>query len=592
MALAHHLLPPGTADSALGDVWRASEGNPFMAIETARSLADGRRSEVAAGELVPRRVRELVIGRLDRLSAHGRRLVGLAAVIGRQFHFALLQRASELTEDEAAEAMEELVRRRIFHQSGDGFEFTHDRIREVAYASLLQPQRSILHRKVADGLEALYGADTPEIAGALAFHHRHAGTWAKAVHHLSRFAEQAARGYAHREAAEAVAHALNALAHTPASSSRDRQQLHLTLCHAQSLYFIGEWTESVQRLVAQASLLARVDDPSVSGPWHAWLGHIYTRLGDHQKAIASAQRAIEAADRVGDDASSGKAYGVLSLEAFWSGHGQHGVELGERAVTLLGRTDERWLLGMAHFYRAMNFISLGRFSAAHQSLGRLRAVAEAIGDNRLQSYAAWTGGWAEAQEGQAREAMASCQRALTLATDPVSHAYASAFIGYASMEAGDAAAATPRLREAIEQFARFHFPAFEAWFVTFLAEAQRLDGQLVDAAELAARGQALAGEVGFPLAIAWAQRVLGRVARARRAEAEAQKLLDNALEKFRAIEAEFETGRTLLDLTEILAAGGDVTGARAHLEAARATFARLDVPIYVTRVDELTGQLA
>ena len=45
---------------------------------------------------------ELVRARLDRLSERGRGLAGLAATIGREFEFELLQRASGLGEDEAA----------------------------------------------------------------------------------------------------------------------------------------------------------------------------------------------------------------------------------------------------------------------------------------------------------------------------------------------------------------------------------------------------------------------------------------------------------------------------------------------------------
>ena len=118
-------------------VWRVSEGNPFVAVETVRALRHEQRTDGDRDAVLPERVHELIARRLARLDEPARRLVAVAAVVGRQCAFALLQRAADLPELEAARAMEELVRHGVFHQSGSGFEFTHDRIREVARADLL-----------------------------------------------------------------------------------------------------------------------------------------------------------------------------------------------------------------------------------------------------------------------------------------------------------------------------------------------------------------------------------------------------------------------------------------------------------------------
>jgi DNA-binding SARP family transcriptional activator len=586
LALARQLLPPGAPALLTDEIWRISEGNAFMAVETGRMLAERGGGPRAGGISLSARVRDLVGGRLDRLSPSGRRLVSAAAVIGRQFDFELLHRVTGLPETEAADGMEELVRRRLLQQSGDGFEFTHDRIREVAYGRLLGPQRRLLHRQVAESLEVLRAADA-DGAGDLAVHCREAGAWARAVHHFARFAEQAARRYAHADAAQALQQALAALGHLPAGRERDREELSLALRRAHSLYFLGQWTESVDTLVSRAALLSSVDDPGLAAPWHAWLGHIYARIGDHDGATASARRAIEVAERTGDDASSGKAHGVLSLEAFWRGQPREGIELGTRAEALLDRGGERWWLAMVRFYTAMNAISSGRFAEARATLGRMRAVGEAIADNRLQSYATWATGWCEALEGRAADATASCRRAIDLTTDPVSAAYASAFLGYAQLEAGDGAAAAPPLAEAVDQFARFGFRAFEAWFLALLAEARRRGGHLAAAVEAAHRGEALAREAGYPFAAACARRVLGRVAAAEGARDDATRWLHEALAGFRAVDAEFEAARTRLDLADLAWARPDAALARAHAGAARDAFRALDLPGHAAAAEAL-----
>src|SRR5262245_2215981 len=89
----------------------ASGGNPFVVVETIRALEQGATPPTTVDALLlPERVRELIGARLERLSERARELAGLAAVIGREFEFALLQRASGLGADEAADGVEELVR--------------------------------------------------------------------------------------------------------------------------------------------------------------------------------------------------------------------------------------------------------------------------------------------------------------------------------------------------------------------------------------------------------------------------------------------------------------------------------------------------
>ena len=88
-------------------VWRISEGNPFTAVEVVRALHDAS-SPLADAWALPQRVREVVAGRLERLSASGQGLIAVAAVIGRDFEFALLWRAAGVEETEAATAVEEL----------------------------------------------------------------------------------------------------------------------------------------------------------------------------------------------------------------------------------------------------------------------------------------------------------------------------------------------------------------------------------------------------------------------------------------------------------------------------------------------------
>src|SRR5262249_39667952 len=148
-ALVQSLAPrgrgPDTESGLAARIWAASSGNPFVVIETLRALEQVAMSAATPAALaLPERVRELVMARLERLSERGQALTMLAAVIGREFEFELLQCAAGLGANEAADAVEELVRRQMLRTVRDRFEVVHDWVREVVYGALLPMRRRLL----------------------------------------------------------------------------------------------------------------------------------------------------------------------------------------------------------------------------------------------------------------------------------------------------------------------------------------------------------------------------------------------------------------------------------------------------------------
>ena len=103
--------------------------------------------------------------------------MALASVVGREFEFALLQHVSGLAEEEeAARAVEVLTRRFILHGVGERLDFTHDRLREVAYGRILAPRRKVLHRRVAEAVAAVRGGSLEQHHLALRLHYLGAGS--------------------------------------------------------------------------------------------------------------------------------------------------------------------------------------------------------------------------------------------------------------------------------------------------------------------------------------------------------------------------------------------------------------------------------
>jgi predicted ATPase len=196
-----------TVTQVEAQIWAMSEGNPFVAVEAMRaldqaSLSDGARDEGAAVSL-PASVRDLVVRRLDRLGARSQQLAAVAAVIGRRFDFTLLHSTSGMAERDAAEAVDEMVRHHVLQAVGNHLDFTHDRVRDVAYGRLLPPRRRLLHRAVAEALETA-GSGPGHATGApprdrdgeqieqLAHHALRGELWEKAVDYLRQAGTKAA----------------------------------------------------------------------------------------------------------------------------------------------------------------------------------------------------------------------------------------------------------------------------------------------------------------------------------------------------------------------------------------------------------------
>jgi DNA-binding SARP family transcriptional activator len=594
LSLVRMLARAGSDEARLArlgeQVWTVSEGNPFVIVETTRALEEGR-VPGTPGELpLAPRVREVIAARLDRLTPRAEHLLAVAAVIGREFSFPLLQRAGGAGEADAAQGVEELVRRRLLHAVGERFAVTHDRIREVAYARLLAPTRQRLHDAVADALEALSVPAAEAVADRLAHHYARAQNADKAVTYLIRSSEEATRRYALEDALRTLRDAQAFVERLPAEA-RDRRLLEVVLRRANCLYLLGRFREIVDLLLGHRDRLDRLQDPWLAGPYHFWLGYARGLLGEQDDAMDSERRAIEEATRCGDEATVGKAHFALARECFWSGRFREGVDHGRQAVDRLERSQEPSWLGLAHWALGINYGFSGEIELSLDSERAARDIAVAIGDSRLRSFADWSAGQIHTLAGDSEAGIEACRRSLDDAPGATSTALGLTHLGHAYLEHGEPDRALALLEQAVEQLGRLRMPKSLGRVTTWLGEAYLQTGDLERARELATRGMETTRESGHRYATAEASRTLGRIAQAGGELAGAETHLLAALDAFTAIEARVEIGRTRLVLAQLAhdrARPGDVA---AHLQEAYRLFGALRVPHYLQRTEALAGTL-
>lgn len=214
-------------DRALGPLlYQGSEGHPLFIVEMVRAgfeqarapTADHAAAQAVSPAALPDRVRQVLDARLAQLSPPARGTVELAAVIGRAFTYDVLARATDLGEEGLVAALDECWRRRIIReQGGEAYDFSHDRLREAAYAGLSRARRRWLHGRVAAALAHGHDADLERVAGVLAGHYEAAGQPAPAIACYMRAAAAARRVYAHAEAQAALERASGLLDALPAA---------------------------------------------------------------------------------------------------------------------------------------------------------------------------------------------------------------------------------------------------------------------------------------------------------------------------------------------------------------------------------------
>jgi ABC-type oligopeptide transport system substrate-binding subunit/class 3 adenylate cyclase len=207
------LVAPATLPAELERrVLEAADGNPFFLEELVRSLADvgalvrddeGWRFDHAVEVEVPPTVEKAILARLDRLSAPARDLVTAAAALGRTFVLPLLE---GVVGEVSAESLHELQRLGLLRQSRrwpqPEYRFRHALIQETAYRTLLNEQRTRLHRRAAEWLEERYAGRESEVLGLLAYHWLRAEDEEKAADYLLRAGDKARLEYALDEAIE------------------------------------------------------------------------------------------------------------------------------------------------------------------------------------------------------------------------------------------------------------------------------------------------------------------------------------------------------------------------------------------------------
>ena len=500
-------------------------------------------------------------------------MADLAAVLGREFEFAVIARAAGRGSREAARLVDELVRRRVFRWLGQHLEFSHDLVRETIVGELAEGSEARLHRRVAKALTARGVDPTPTASRRIAHHYSRAGLTAKAIDWLARYAAQSMRVFAADEAAlaleQAVAHAEGRAA------SRGRPRLELLLQLATALAVANRFPEILRRLLPEEALVERLGDPALAARYYFRVVLTQVVLEEQHRRAEMSRRGLEAAEQSGDLGVQGRLLYAIAGACVADGRPRDGVEHARRAAGLLERAGECEWLSLALWVLGIHHLVLGDHAAALDAGSRSMAHADAFDQTGFQGFGASFIAWVHLERGDLDAARAQCRAVLGAPGEAVNILTAIGLTGWAHLEAGDAAQAIPLLEEAVERLAA---PTRRELFAVPLAEALAAAGELARARDVSARLQQVAERSTSRWKQGRARRVAGVLAAMEGRTAEAERLLAAALDDLSSVPAPLEVARTHL-------AAASATGATGAVARAREIYERARLPLQLARVD-------
>ncbi|MGB6500738.1 MAG: AAA family ATPase [Thermoplasmata archaeon] len=406
-------------------VLQKTGGNPFFVEEVLRNAVEGRAAGATAGPLapgaselhLPENVRQVIHQRLSRLNPRTMEVLKIASIIGVEFTFGLLKKATGETDDTLLSALEEALQLRVVRERRDDrgravYTFADDQIRDSVYEELSLVRAQQYHRRVGLALESESGASQFESLEALATHFLRGNAPEKALKYFIDAGDRAADLHAPDQAVSRYGSALDLLSEAP----NERLTSEVLERQGTQLQKLGEvesqvrcWEKAIagyERVGAESKagdLLRRLgtvmfrtlEKPDKGkelllkalavlepGPITPELVRVYLDLSDTEEAAGSAAaaavfrvKALEAADRLNDPGLKMEIRGLRGGYSLFHDEGAVEKELEELLEYGLRHDPE---IGCQAYWQIASVASLGRgeFAEAREWLIKGIAFAE------------------------------------------------------------------------------------------------------------------------------------------------------------------------------------------------------------------------
>jgi tetratricopeptide (TPR) repeat protein/transcriptional regulator with XRE-family HTH domain len=356
-----------------GRVLQRAGGVPFVLVSYAQALRTHLLEDGSADVAVPWDVAQGVRQRVAALSPLAQELLDVATVLGRQAPRSVLQDVVAQPEEAVVAALEGTCQARLLEEEPEGYRFAHDVIREVVEGQLSGGRCRLLHRRVAEVLEAGEGKPPVEL---LAYHYSRSDVHDKAVYYLeqagdrvrAQYANAAAEGYFRDlvERLDGLGRALDA--------ARVREKLGDVLCIA------AQYDAALAVLERASETYHAAEERESMGRVAAQIGRVHAVRGAVQEGVRHLQPLLETLEASGPSHALAGLYAALADLFYAGGQTREQLAAAARAVALARVLGEERILADAETRWSLALLAMGRVEEARRVLEEVIPRAEAVGD--------------------------------------------------------------------------------------------------------------------------------------------------------------------------------------------------------------------
>ena len=540
-------------------IYHRTEGNPLFMVTTVDYLTrQGLLVEEAGGwtfkdtsedaaHWVPEDLRQLIEKQIDSLPTDTQHLLEVGSVVGMEFSVAAVAAGLTMEVEGIETQCSRLARQGHFLQEhgleewpdgtlGGRYRFLHALYQNVLYDRLSRATQVRLHRQVGSCKETAYGERAHDIAAELAVHFEQGRVYPKAVQCHYQAGKNAVRRHAHVEAIEHFQTGLSFVEFLTDAQEGARQELVLQSALGSSLMLVrGYAVDEIEQIYLRVRELSQqLGDPIQLFRGQYGLATYYLIRAQYQTAAELADQLLLLGDQLGDLGLRVMARQMAGLIAFCVGELATAQTHLTQALRLYDPERHSGLLAIATYCR--DYVALTSWfqghpdravQQAHEALQLTQDQADLHALSVARSWAAGVhilcrqGGAAQAQlqlafslsQTQAFAFMATWQTILHSAARTMQGASAE---GVAGLHTGLTACDKTGIYQ------------FRSWFLVFLAEAYRGNGQPQEALRALEEALVFMQDTGERIFEAELHRLKGELLRAQESKSRKSKVKSQA----------------------------------------------------------------
>lgn len=323
----------------LDGIYRETDGNPFFIEEVCRTLVESGKLYFEDGEWhrpsmeeleIPQGIQVAVESRLTKLPEDAQETLRMAAVMGREFDYEVLIKASEFDEDTIIDAIELADRAQMVQEGREDtlYEFVHALVPQSIRESTHRLRLRKLHKRAATAYEAVQ----PENYESLAYHYSEGGDDSKALHYYILAGERALANYANQDAENHFTAALNLT-----DNDEDQAMLLAQLGKAQAR--LSRPAESVETWRKSIDLYLRLENPDQAAELYARSARASWENGDTQGGLEICRQGLVALEGAEDGPGLARLFSEMARACYFNGVRDELEQYADRALELAEQFD-------------------------------------------------------------------------------------------------------------------------------------------------------------------------------------------------------------------------------------------------------------